>query len=126
MLKYGLIPEMIGRLPVLGALSELDEDGLYSILTQPKNALTKQYKKLMDMENVDLEFEEDALHAVVENALKRKTGARSLRSIMENVMLDIMYRVPSMPALKSITITRDVVINKSEPVYQFAKSKKRA
>jgi len=126
LLKYGLIPEMIGRLPVLGALGELDEEGLYSILTQPKNALTKQYKKLMDMEDVKLKFEEDALRAIADTALLRKTGARSLRSIMESVMLDIMYRVPSMPALKSITITQDVVGKKSEPVYQFAKSRKRA
>ncbi len=126
LLKYGLIPEMIGRLPVLGALEELDEKALLSILTEPKNALVKQYQKLMEMEGVKLVFEEDALHAVVEIALKRKTGARSLRAIMETVMLDIMYRVPSMPALKSITITKDVVLHKNEPVFEFVKSRKRA
>ncbi len=126
LLKYGLIPEMIGRLPVLGALGELDEEGLYSILTEPKNALVKQYKKLMDMENVVLKFEEDALRAITVQAMNRKTGARSLRSLMENVMLDIMYQVPSMRALKSIVITKDVVEKKSEPVYEFARTKKRA
>ncbi len=126
LLKYGLIPEMIGRLPVLGALEELDEKALYSILTDPKNALVKQYQKLMEMEGVKLIFEEDALRAVVEIALKRKTGARSLRAIMESVMLDIMYRVPSMPALKSITITKDVVLHKNEPVFEFVRSRKRA
>jgi ATP-dependent Clp protease ATP-binding subunit ClpX len=126
LLQYGLIPEMIGRLPVLGALEELDEKALFSILTEPKNALVKQYQKLMEMEGVKLIFEEDALRAVVDIALKRKTGARSLRAIMESVMLDIMYRVPSMPALKSITITRDVVIHKNEPVFEFVKTRKRA
>ncbi len=126
LLQYGLIPEMIGRLPVLGALEELDEKALYSILTEPKNALVKQYQKLMEMEGVKLIFEEEALRAVVDIALKRKTGARSLRAIMESVMLDIMYRVPSMPALKSITITKDVVIHKNEPVFEFVKTRKRA
>jgi len=126
LLQYGLIPEMIGRLPVLGALGELSGEGLYSILTEPKNALVKQYKKLMHMENVDLKFKEDALRSIVSLALERKTGARSLRSIMEGVMLDIMYRVPSMPALKSITITKEVVDKNSEPLYEFAPSRKRA
>jgi len=126
LLKFGLIPEMIGRLPVLGALGELDEKGLFTILTQPKNALVKQYTRLMAMANVELVFEDDALKSVAALAMKRKTGARSLRSIMENAMLDIMFRVPSMSGLEKITITRDVIEKKSEPVYTFAKSRKRA
>lgn len=126
LLKYGLIPEMIGRLPVLGTLGELDEEGLYAILTEPKNALVKQYTKLMKMEKVSLKFEEEALRAITVQAMKRKTGARSLRSLMESVMLDIMYRAPSMHALKSIVITKDVVEKKSEPVYEFVRTKKRA
>jgi ATP-dependent Clp protease ATP-binding subunit ClpX len=126
MLQYGLIPELIGRLPVMSTLSELDEDALYTILTAPKNALVKQYKRLMEMEGVDITFEEKALRDIVTIAMKRKTGARSLRAIMENVMLDIMYKVPSMNNLKSITITSDVVLKKSEPKYGFASSKKSA
>ncbi len=126
LLRYGLIPEMIGRLPVIGALSELNEEALMSILTSPKNALVKQYQKLMDMENVSLKFDDEALKEIVIAAMKRKTGARSLRALMENVMLDIMYRVPSMNELKSINISREVVKKKSEPLYEFARSKKRA
>ncbi|RMF63275.1 MAG: ATP-dependent protease ATP-binding subunit ClpX, partial [Calditrichaeota bacterium] len=126
LLQYGLIPELIGRLPVIGTLNEIDEKALYSILTEPKNALVKQYKQLMKMEGVELEFEEEALKAVVDKALKRKTGARSLRSIMEEVMLDVMFKVPSMNQLKSVVITRECVTEKKEPVYNFRKSKKSA
>ncbi|MHB2153957.1 ATP-dependent Clp protease ATP-binding subunit ClpX [Calditrichota bacterium GD2] len=126
LLKYGLIPELIGRLPVIGTLNEIDENALYTILTRPKNALVKQYKQLMKMEGVQLEFEEGALRAIVAKALKRKTGARSLRSIMEDVMLDIMFKAPSMEGLKSVTITEEVVTKKKEPIYEFKKSKKSA
>jgi len=126
LLKYGLIPELIGRLPVVGTLNEIDEKALYSILTEPKNALVKQYKQLMKMEGIELEFEEEALNAVVRQAIKRKTGARSLRSIMENVMLDIMYKAPSMPGLKKVVITEEVVTEKKEPVYEFARTKRSA
>ncbi|HHJ52332.1 MAG TPA: ATP-dependent Clp protease ATP-binding subunit ClpX [Caldithrix abyssi] len=124
LLEYGLIPELIGRLPVIGALSELDEEALLTILTTPKNALVKQYKKLMEMEGVELKFEEKALQEVVRIAIARKTGARSLRAIMEDVMLDIMFKVPSLPGLKSIVITPDVVLKKSEPIYEFEKSRR--
>lgn len=126
LLQFGLIPEMIGRLPVLGALGELDEEGLFSILTKPKNALVKQYTRLLAMENVELKFEDEALKSVAAMAIKRKTGARSLRSIMEGIMLDIMFRVPSMSDLKQITITKNVVERSSEPNYSFSKTKKRA
>ena len=126
LLKYGLIPELIGRLPVLCALHELDEDGLFTILTEPKNALVKQYEKLMALEGVNLKFDEDALREVVKIAVTRKTGARSLRAIMENVMLDIMYNVPSIPNLKSITITSGVVMEKEEPKFEFSSSKQSA
>ncbi len=126
LLKYGLIPELIGRLPVLCALHELDEEGLFTILTEPKNALVKQYEKLMNLEGVNLKFDKEALKEVVKIAVTRKTGARSLRAIMENVMLDIMYNVPSIPNLKSIRITPGVVTNNEEPKFEFSSSKQSA
>jgi ATP-dependent Clp protease ATP-binding subunit ClpX len=126
LIQYGLIPEMVGRLPVLSALSELDEDNLYRVLTEPKNALIKQYKKLVGLENVELNFEESALREVVQLALKTKTGARSLRSILEEYMLDIMYNIPTIPNLKSVTITKDVIVNKSEPLYEFGSAEQSA
>ncbi len=126
LLQYGLIPELIGRLPVVGALGELDEVALLKILTEPKNALVKQYQRLLELEGVNLTFEQDALKEIVKIAMTRKTGARSLRAIMENIMLEIMFNVPSMPRLKSIAITKDVVVDKKEPVYDFASSKKSA
>jgi len=123
LLHYGMIPELIGRLPVVGALGELDEDTLFSILTEPKNALVKQYKRLFELENVELEFDEDALHEIVKMAMSRKTGARSLRSIMENVMIDIMFKTPSLPNLKAVNITKDVVIKQEDPEYIFSSPK---
>ncbi len=126
LLQYGLIPEMIGRLPVAGALTELDEEALLTILTEPKNALVKQYEKLMEMEGVTLNFDEDALREIVDIARSRKTGARALRAIMEDVMLDVMFKVPSMSNIKSITISRDSVLKTSEPEYEYTSSKKRA
>jgi ATP-dependent Clp protease ATP-binding subunit ClpX len=117
---------MIGRLPVNGALTELDADALLTILTEPKNALVKQYVKLMEMEGVALTFSEDSLREIVEIALSRRTGARALRAIMEDVMLDIMFKAPSMSNVKSITVTKDTVLKKSEPEYVFTSSKKRA
>ncbi len=126
LLKYGLIPELIGRLPVLGSLNELDESTLLSILTQPRNALVKQYQKLLEMEGVELKFDQAALHAIIRIAMKRKTGARALRAIMEETMLHIMFDVPSMNGLKSIRITEEVVLSKSQPVYTFEKSRRTA
>ncbi|WP_182200421.1 ATP-dependent protease ATP-binding subunit ClpX [Paraliobacillus salinarum] len=109
MLKFGLIPEFIGRLPVLGSLEPLDEDALIEILTKPKNALVKQYTKLFDMDNVELEFEEDALEEIAKLAIERKTGARGLRSIIENIMLDVMYELPSRDDIVKCIITKDTV-----------------
>ena len=96
LIKYGLIPEFVGRLPVVATLDELDEAALISILTEPKNALTKQYRRLFDMEGAELEFRDEALRAVAKRAMQRKTGARGLRTILENVLLDTMYELPSM------------------------------
>ena len=117
LIHYGLIPELIGRLPVITNLSSLDKKTMLSILTEPKNAITKQYQKLFRMEGVDLEFTEDALEAVVDYALTRKTGARALRSILENIMVDIMYKIPSKESISNCIITREVITEKKEPVY---------
>jgi ATP-dependent Clp protease ATP-binding subunit ClpX len=117
--KYGLIPEFVGRLPVLATLKELDEDALVRILTEPKNAITKQYAKLFEMENCELEFRPEALYAVARKAMERKTGARGLRSILEHVLLDTMYDLPSMEALSKVIIDEDVIDTKSKPLLMF-------
>lgn len=109
LLAYGLIPEFIGRLPVIASLQPLDEEALIEILTKPKNALVKQYQKLFQMDNVELEFEEDALKAIAKNAMERKTGARGLRSIIESIMLDIMFELPSRDDIEKCIITKDTV-----------------
>src|SRR5690625_2567845 len=110
LLNYGLIPEFIGRLPVLGSLQPLDEDALIKILTKPKNALVKQYARLFQMDDVELEFEEDALAEIAKKAIERKTGARGLRSIIESIMLDVMFELPSRQDIKKCVITKDTVI----------------
>ncbi|MFP7169550.1 ATP-dependent protease ATP-binding subunit ClpX [Terribacillus sp. 7520-G] len=110
LLKFGLIPEFIGRLPVIGSLEPLDEDALVEILTKPKNALVKQYQKLFQMDQVELEIEEEALREIAKLAIERKTGARGLRSIMEGIMLDIMYELPSRDDIKKCIITKDTVL----------------
>ena len=116
LVKYGLIPEFIGRLPVIATLQELDEQALIKILTEPKNSLVKQYQKLFDMEKVELEFRENALRAVAKRAMERKTGARGLRSIMENVLLDTMYRIPSESDVSKVVIDESVITGESEPL----------
>ena len=116
LIKFGLIPEFIGRLPVIATLEELDEAALMQILTEPKNALTRQYQRLFDMENVDLSFTEDALLAVAKKALERNTGARGLRSILENVLLDTMYDLPSLTDVGSVEITAEVIQGQAKPV----------
>lgn len=126
LLQYGLIPELIGRLPVVSSLHDLDKDALLKILTEPKNALVKQYEKLLSMDGVKLTFDDDALKGIVEKALKRNTGARALRAIMEEIMLDIMYKIPSLVKIESCEITRGVVDKKEEPVLNFKSSQKRA
>lgn len=122
LLQYGLIPEFIGRLPVVTTLEELDEKALVRILTEPKNALTQQYQKLLSFDNVKLKFTDGALHAVARKAYAQKTGARGLRAIMENVMLDIMYEVPSQTEIKEVVITEDVILKKGEPFKFFEPS----
>lgn len=116
LIKFGIIPEFIGRLPVIATLDELDEEALIQILTEPKNALTKQYEYLFDMEGVKLSFEKDALTAVAKQAMKRKTGARGLRSIIENALLDTMYELPSMTDTKEIVVTKAVINEGEKPV----------
>jgi ATP-dependent Clp protease ATP-binding subunit ClpX len=116
LVKYGLIPEFIGRLPVVATLRELDEDALIQILQQPKNALTKQFSALFDMEDVELEFRTDALNAVARKAMERKTGARGLRSIVEAVLLDTMYELPSMENVSKIVVDENTIKGESKPI----------
>ncbi|RDZ27904.1 ATP-dependent Clp protease ATP-binding subunit ClpX [Lysobacter silvisoli] len=120
LIKFGLIPEFVGRLPVVATLEELDEQALVTILTEPKNAITKQFKKLFEMESVELEFRPDALTAIARKALKRKTGARGLRTIVESVLLDTMYELPSLENVSKVVVDESVIDHKSEPylIYQ--------
>ena len=122
LLKFGLIPEFIGRLPVIATLDELDESALVRILKEPKNALTKQYSKLFEMESVHLKFTEEALRAIARDAMKRKSGARGLRAIMENIMLDIMYDMPSQPNIKEVVVSEDVVEKHEPPIVVYTKA----
>lgn len=122
--KFGLIPELVGRLPILGVLNPLSEDELIRILIEPKNAIIKQYKKLFEYEGVELEFEEKALRVIAEQAIKRKTGARGLRSIIENVMNKIMFELPSKENIKKCIITKEVIQNNEEPKYIYHEKEK--
>src|SRR5882724_8086841 len=122
LLHFGLIPEFIGRLPVIATLDELDESALVRILKEPKNALTKQYSKLFEMESVHLKFTEEALRAISREAMKRKSGARGLRAIMENIMLEIMYDMPSQPNIKEVVISEDVVNKNELPIVVYTKA----
>src|SRR6266436_5156976 len=122
LLKFGMIPEFVGRLPVLATLEELDEQALVRILREPKNALVRQYQKLFDMENVHLRFTEGALTAIAREALKRKSGARGLRAIMENIMLDVMYDIPSQPNIKEVLISEEVVTRSAQPIVLYQKA----
>jgi ATP-dependent Clp protease ATP-binding subunit ClpX len=126
LIKFGMIPEFVGRLPLISAMQSLSEDALLNILTGPKNAIVKQYKRLFRMEGVDLEFEEGALNAVVQKAQERGTGARALRSILEEVMTEIMYMLPERRGVTSCTITKDVIEKKDEPVYKYEERKQSA
>ena len=116
LLKFGLIPEFVGRVPVIVTLHQLDEKALINILTKPKNALTRQYKRMLELDGVELEFEHEALIEVAKEAIARKTGARGLRAILENVMLDIMYEIPSRTDVKKCIITKEVICDKKPPV----------
>ncbi len=126
LLQYGLIPEIIGRLPVIATLGELDADALMEILLKPKNALVKQYQLLLEMENVKLTFTDESLQAVVNDAMDKKTGARSLRSILEEVMLDVMFNAPTQEDLSEVIVTGETVTDKSPPVYVQGKESKKS
>jgi ATP-dependent Clp protease ATP-binding subunit ClpX len=115
LIRYGLIPEFVGRLPVVATLEELDETALVRILTEPKNALTKQYGRLFEMEECELEFRDDALHAIARKAMERKTGARGLRTIMEQVLLDIMYDLPTMEDVSKVVVDESVILGENDP-----------
>ena len=118
LVKYGLIPELVGRVPVVVSLEMLDKEALIRILTEPRNAITKQYQKMLELDGVELTFDDEALEAIAETSLKRKTGARGLRAIMENVMMDIMYKAPSDETLKACRITEDVVKGGGVPLLE--------
>ena len=124
LLKFGLIPEFVGRLPIITSLHDLDEAALVRIMKEPKNALTKQYTKLFEMENVKLTFTDGSLEAISREALERKSGARGLRAIMENIMLDAMYDVPSMPDVEEVVISKEVVEKKEKPLMVFSSASK--
>lgn len=115
LLKFGLIPEFVGRLPIVSTLEELDKDALVNILTKPKNALVKQYKKLLAMDGVELEFTPEAVEAIVDKAIERKTGARGLRSIIEEIMRDIMFDIPSNPKIEKCILTKETVVDLAKP-----------
>jgi ATP-dependent Clp protease ATP-binding subunit ClpX len=126
LLKYGLIPEFVGRLPVVATLEDLDEPSLKLILTQPKNALVKQYQRLFEMESIDLTLAEEALSAIARKAIDRKTGARGLRSIMEGILLDTMFDLPSLEGVEEVVISKEVVEGAARPLYIYADHADRA
>ncbi len=126
LMRFGLIPEFIGRLPVLATLEDLDETALVTILTQPKNALVKQYKRLFEMENVELTFTDDALTAVAGKAIKRKTGARGLRSILEGILLETMFELPTFEGVEEVVVNAEVIEGKAQPLLIYADKKKKA
>lgn len=125
LIKFGLIPEFVGRLPVIATLEELDEDALMRILTEPKNALAKQYRKLFELEGVDIDFQEDALCQIAKRAIQRKTGARGLRSIVEHTLMDLMYELPTIVGLKKVVIDAGVINQTSPPLFIYDYDKER-
>jgi ATP-dependent Clp protease ATP-binding subunit ClpX len=122
LIKYGMIPEFVGRLPVVATLDELDESALVTILVQPRNALVKQYEKLLSLENVKLRFTDGALHAIAKKSIKRKTGARGLRAILEDIMLEVMYEIPSLKNVRECVINEEVVMRKERPILIYEKT----
>jgi ATP-dependent Clp protease ATP-binding subunit ClpX len=122
LIKYGLIPEFVGRLPVVATLHDLDKGALVEILTRPKNAITRQYQRLFEYENVKLDFTDDALEAIAELAIQRKIGARGLRMIIEDLMLELMYNLPSMKKVRECVVTRDVVLDREKPATLIEKA----
>jgi len=125
LIKFGLIPEFVGRLPIIATLSELNEEALIQVLTEPKNALIKQYSKLFEMENVNLEFRDEAVKAIAHKAMERKTGARGLRSILEHILLDTMYELPTAKGLQKVVIDESVVKGESKPLLIYEKEKQK-
>ena len=126
LIRYGLIPEFVGRLPVVATLEELDEEALVEILTQPKNALIKQYQHLFEMEGAELEFREDSLSAIARKAMERKTGARGLRTIVENILLDTMYEIPSAENISKVVVDEGVILGTSDPLLVYETEQKKA
>src|SRR5690606_13841714 len=126
LVKYGLIPEFVGRLPMIATLDELDEQALVKILQEPKNSLTRQYGKLFEMEGVEIQFRDDALRAIARKAQERKTGARGLRSIMESVLLDTMYNIPSQKGVSKVVIDEAVIKGESEPLLMYETADKQS
>ena len=124
LLKFGLIPEFVGRLPIVATLEGLTREALRDIIQKPKNALLKQYKKLIELDGVELEFESEAIDVIVDKAIERNTGARGLRSIIEEIMRDIMYEIPSNPKIVKCTITKETVLEKAQPKLILDESKK--
>jgi ATP-dependent Clp protease ATP-binding subunit ClpX len=122
LLKFGIIPELVGRLPVLTTLDSLDEDALVRILTEPKNALVKQYEKLFEYDNVELCFQEDALREVAHRAVERGIGARGLRAILEETMTDLMYNIPSDPTVSRVIITKESIGQEAQPILEHSKT----
>ena len=126
MISFGMIPELIGRLPVVTTMKDLSKDEMLKILVEPKNALIKQYKKLFHIEGIELDFEKDALHQIVEIAQKRNSGARALRAVMEECLMDLMYKVPEMPSVDKLTINKDFILGDTEPRFNQITKKKSA
>ena len=124
LLKFGLIPEFVGRLPVLATLEDLDEEALVTILTKPKNALVKQYQRLFEMENVQLTFTDDALNAIAKKAIERKTGARGLRSILEDILLDTMFELPGLDSVTKVVVNEEAVMSDATPLMIHADAEK--
>jgi ATP-dependent Clp protease ATP-binding subunit ClpX len=120
LLRFGLIPEFIGRLPVIATLEDLDETALVKILTEPKNALVKQYQRLFDMENVGLTFTDDALHAIARKAILRKTGARGLRSILEGILLETMFELPTYQGVEEVVVNGEVIEGRAQPLLIYS------
>ncbi|NOQ36209.1 MAG: ATP-dependent Clp protease ATP-binding subunit ClpX, partial [Methylococcaceae bacterium] len=126
LVKYGLIPEFVGRLPVIATLEELDEDALIQILTEPKNALIKQYQHLFEMEGAELEFRPESLRAIARKAMDRKTGARGLRTIVENVLLDTMYELPSADNITKVVLDEGAIVGDNNPLFVYENEHKLA
>ena len=126
LITFGMIPELVGRLPIISTLDILDENDLLSVLTEPKNSIVKQYQKLFLLEGILLEFQTGALKEIVKLALKKKSGARALRSVMEENLMELMYQIPDMNGIERVVITKDMIINGKDPIFKTARKRKTA